>query len=104
AGFYVWDRPDMDIEDALRRMREVEAMESGPERDAAWEQLMREAKLGPHWPTRLFAGRNERNDAAIELHDLEGRVRLRLVVSADGEAKVQFLDEGGEVAKVLTAG
>jgi hypothetical protein len=103
AGLFLWDRPDLDIEEVMDRLRTVEAMDAGPERDKAWDQLMKDGKLGPHWPTRLFAGRNHDNDAAIELHDLDGRVRLRIVVSAEGEAKVEFLDEYGRAVKTLTA-
>lgn len=101
AGFFVWERPDVDVEDLMRRQHEIEAMEPGPERTDAWDALMREGKMGRYWPTRMFAGRNEANEAMVELHDLEGRVRLRLRVTAAGEAEIQFLDEAGEMQRVV---
>ncbi len=51
----------------------------------------------------MFAGRRPDGMAAVELHDDEGRVRLRLGVTAPGAALVEFLDEGGAVTACFPA-
>ena len=50
---------------------------------------------------RLFAGKTPEGSAVIELRDTVGRTRLRLAVGMDGEARVQLLDESGEVTAQL---
>lgn len=46
---------------------------------------------------RVFLGKTPERSAVVELRDGAGRVRLRLEVPADGEPRVEFLDEKGEV-------
>ena len=43
-------------------------------------------------------GKTARKSAEIDLKDANGRLRLKLLVTADGEASIQFLDAHGRVA------
>jgi hypothetical protein len=40
-------------------------------------------------------------EAQIQFRDKKGRVRLKMFVDEDGEAKIIFLDEQGNIAKTL---
>lgn len=50
----------------------------------------------------MFAGRNSNEDATMELKDAEGRNRLVLSVSPEGQARIQFLDENGDAVREIT--
>jgi hypothetical protein len=70
-------------------------------RDSALRALrrrfMREGKWEIH---RLFAGERGKK-AVLELRDMRGRERLRLVVDSIGTPNLEFLDEKGTVVKRL---
>ena len=53
--------------------------------------------------TRLFIGKTVEGSASVELRDGEGRVRLRLSVTRDCTAGLEFLDASGEVTARLPA-
>ncbi len=50
---------------------------------------------------RLFVGKTVERAAVVELRDAAGCVRLRLSVTDDGTAAVEFLDDSGEVTTRL---
>lgn len=50
---------------------------------------------------RVFVGKTRDRSAVVELRDGAGRVRLRLEVPAEGDPRVEILDEEGEVTGVL---
>ncbi|MYD86081.1 MAG: hypothetical protein F4Y14_07815 [Acidobacteria bacterium] len=56
----------------------------------------------PGYAQRMFAGRNSNEDATMELKDAEGRNRLVLSVSPEGQARIQFLDENGDTVREIT--
>jgi hypothetical protein len=45
----------------------------------------------------VFAGRTSEGAAVVRLYDAQGRLRLRLVVSPNGEPSIELLDASGEV-------
>lgn len=55
---------------------------------------------GYYGTRRVFAG-TEEGDATLNLCDGQGRPRLRLRVTADGEAAIDFIDEEGGVRQTL---
>ena len=71
-------------------------------RDSALGQLRRRFFAARKWEIqRLFAG--ERGTAAVlELRDMRGRQRLRLVVDSVGAARLEFLDATGKVVKQIS--
>lgn len=48
----------------------------------------------------MFLGSTDRT-AAVLLRDPEGRPRIRLAVDSAGAARLEFLDEAGEVVQAL---
>ena len=100
----VWDRPDLPLNEVLKERRRINAIEDEDEREAAIREFLDE--LGypdPFGSPRLFVGRETTGEAGVFLRDGQGRPRLRLVVSHEGEAKLEFLDERGEVVRALTS-
>lgn len=101
AGLHVWDRGDIDLARMIEHFNSVKAMPAGPEKDAAMKQLEDQEKNGDFGATRLFAGKMPDKNASVILYDAKSRPRLRLRVSASGEAKIDFLDETGKVTYSL---
>ncbi len=101
AGFHVWDRGDVDLAQMVEHFNSVKHMPAGPEKDAAMKQLQEQIKNGDYGATRFFAGKTPDKDATMFLCDAKGNPRLRLSVTAAGEAKIDFLDENGKVTYSL---
>jgi hypothetical protein len=101
VGFQVWDRPDLDLAQMIEHLNSVKNMPAGPEKDAAMKQLQEQMKNGDYGATRLFAGKTPDKNATVYLCDAKGHPRLRLSVSAAGQAKIDFLDETGKVTYSL---
>lgn len=108
GGFMMLDRPNqpptasevetMAAEEA--RLRSLPA----PERQAAIDTIMDNAAekgetLGG--AVRVFAGKTRDGLAVLDLSDAVGRPRLRLAVTAQGAATLQFLDERGRVLETV---
>jgi hypothetical protein len=103
AGLRVWDRPDLSLNDVMDARRRISAIEDDAERQAEIDAFLDE--LGypdPFGCQRLFVGRSTTGDAGVFLRDGRGRPRLRLAVSHDGAARLEFLDEAGAVERALT--
>jgi hypothetical protein len=90
------ERPAADV--ATEFMRETKAARSEEERIAVRRRLRRDGKLGyQRWQLGNQAGISE-----LRLSDAKGHPRLRLRVTADGAARVDFLDAAGTVVNSLT--
>jgi hypothetical protein len=64
--------------------------------------LVSDSPTGSDVRQRAWVGRKDDGTASLELRDANGRKRLIMLVTAEGDAKVQFLDENGAVVKELT--
>lgn len=95
SGLTVSDRPDASIDVAA--MERVQRLPE-PQRQAAIERLKASGSFGRR---RLFIGKDASRASLLELHDDQGRIRLRLQVSPDGAANIQFLDASGKVTKTV---
>jgi len=93
SGLRVWDRPNTSLGTVIEKLEAIEKMNDGPERAAAIKELQ-EIPAGAE---RVMVGRDREQAALVELADAEGKPRIRLSVTAEGAAKVEFLDETGKV-------
>jgi hypothetical protein len=103
AGLNVWDRPDTSLGGVIDKMQAIETMPDGPGKTQAMKKV-REMPGG--WDSgahRVFVGRTREKAAALTLSDPQGRPRLKLMVDAQGAAKMEFLDENGNVVQRLPA-
>ncbi len=99
SGLHVWDRPDTPLSEAIPRIDSIERL--GPAEQKRAMQALRDSGLVG--TRRVFVGRSDDSAAAVRLSDRKGRPRLLLRVTADGTPRIEFLDERGRVARVLTA-
>ncbi len=98
AAFIVTDRPDKPMDFA--GMAKVTALPAGSQRDEAMKQLIADGTFGAQ--TRVQIGRWRDRSSGLVLHDAAGKPRLKLEVTAEGAAAIQFLDETGKVVRTVT--
>ncbi len=82
------DRPNIPLPEPAKRLEEVGKMSEGQEKTAAMKPLLA--------PDRVFVGKSNGN-AAVWLFDTEGKPRIKMVVDASGNPKLQFLDAAGKI-------
>lgn len=68
------------------------------EREAYWKQKRTEGRL---MENRIWLGNTPDKGATLELKDAKGRVRMMLLVSAEGKAEIRMLDEQGKVTRAI---
>jgi hypothetical protein len=100
AGFRVWDRPSLLMPEWLTRMQALMDLPECEEKQTALQDFHGSQQVEAQ---RIFIGRYE-GDAMCNLCDSRGRIRLRLIVAADGATRIEFLDEGGAVIKTIGVG
>ena len=98
AALIMNDQPEKPMDFA--GMSKVTAMPAGAARDEAMRQLMAGGTLGGK--TRVQLGRWRDRSSGVVLHDAAGRARLKLAVTAEGAASIEFLDEKGKVVRTVT--
>jgi hypothetical protein len=95
AGLMISDWPT-DIS-GMQLDQKMKAMRQMPEGPAKEEERQRLSKSSQKF--RLYAGRGRNGSSLVQLADGEGRPRLQLVVDLAGIAKIEFLDEKGNVTR-----
>lgn len=98
AGFQVWDRPDSSLGELVDKLNAANKITDQGERQKALAAIRSSA---PPAPRRLFAGKLPDKSATVALSDANGKARLTLTVGADGNARIEFLDEHGKVVSRL---
>lgn len=98
AALVVSDRPDAPMD--LDAWEKAQAMPEGAAKQAEMKRL--QERFGGK--RRLFVGKNRDRSSGLVLHDAAGRPRMRLQVSAEGAAAIQFLDENGKTVRTVTPG
>jgi len=95
SGLTIADRPDapMDLDAVDRIMRLPTA-----QRIAKIERLRASGTFGEK---RAFFGKTEDGSSTLDLKDAKGRTRLRFSVSADGAARIAFLDASGKLVREI---
>lgn len=83
------------ISEALERQREISELPDETAKAQAEKQLYKDFEQHQ----RLFVGRTSDGAATVSLSlsDGQGRPRLRMLVGTDGDPRIEFLDEHGEV-------
>lgn len=94
ASLVVWDHPDPTLWEFMDAVAAAQALPDGEEKSARLAALQ--------WGfERVVVGRNMAGDAQVTLADRAGRVRMRLVVEAEGSPRIETYDEHGDVAASL---
>lgn len=98
AGFQVWDRPESRLSELIKKMNDASKLTDAAARDAAIASIRATAEPGPR---RVFVGKNADKAALLSLADAQGKPRLTLTVDANGNPRIEFLDESGKVVARL---
>jgi hypothetical protein len=101
AGLRVWDRPDSSLGEVVDKLQLIQKMAEGSEKKEAMQKLRETASAGV--AQRVFVGKNREKAAVVALSDAQGRTRAQLIVDAQGNARLEFLDEKGGVVRSLPA-
>jgi|SRR5215510_824143 len=104
TGFSINDRADIDIYEWVMQRDSLVAKykkdTASINRDMnAW--LATRAKGVPLLAQRMFIGKDPAKNAILNLSDVKGRPRLRLVVDSLGAARIEFLSADGKVTNTI---
>jgi hypothetical protein len=102
GGLNVWDQPYIPIEEVITRVQGARAQPEGPAREQALKEVKEWAQAQKIFAQRLSVGMTRDDEAMIVLADAERRPRLRAVVDAAGEARLDFLAADGQVIRSIT--
>ncbi len=89
---------NMPLNDLMNKQKEISKLPSKESQDAAYQALRDQGLL---MTERLRIGKDFDKASVIKLKDAKGRVRIELKVEADGNSKLNFLDELGKVTHSL---
>lgn len=94
TGLEMWQRPNVpsDILDA-----KYEAAKKLPDEAARKAAIQAMADNNEFTTERLFLGKRRDNSTVLSMSDIKGKPRIRMTVAADGNPKLDFLDETGKV-------
>jgi len=92
ARLTVWDRPDYSIMELLDLLARTKDMTEQEQRDETTKFFAERGRAQP----RLFLGKSDNGSVSLRLNDKQGKERLILEVTPEGEAVVRFLDEKGQ--------
>ena len=101
AAFEIWDRPDAHLGDLVTRMNAAAAIADPAKREAA-VNAARQSAEGGH--KRVFVGKDVDRSASVALSDADGKPRLKLTVDANGNPRIESLDDKGQVTQRLPQG
>jgi hypothetical protein len=102
AGMRVWDRPvNTSFDKMLDLMSEMKKAKGNPAKLDSLQNLWKQARdRGENGVERMFIG-SKNEVAQIQLKDKKGNVRARLYVDDNGNAKMEFLNDKGDVVSAF---
>ncbi len=102
AGLRVWDRPDRPVTELADMVEPIKQMPDSPDKTRRMAAVRDSAaRLGLAGAQRLFVGKLPDKSVALVLSDAKGLPRLRLAVDSAGTARIEVLDEKGQVMRRL---
>lgn len=93
AGLRMNDQ-NIPLNDFVDKTEEINKLPTKAARDAAYQERRDKGQLST---SRLVLGRDRDKSSFIELKDAKGKSRIKISVEADGNPKLNFLDESGKV-------
>lgn len=94
GGLKVNDQ-NMPLNDLLNKQKEIAKL-SKELQDLAYKELREQGLL---MTERVRIGKDFDKSSVLKLKDAKGKVRLELKVEANGEARINFLDDAGKVTR-----
>jgi hypothetical protein len=99
ARLSIWDRPDYSIGELLALQERIRGLPEEQQKEEYSKFFAQREKAQP----RLFLGKSDNGSVSLRLNDKQGRERLILEVTPDGNPVVRFLDQNGQEAGRLPA-
>jgi hypothetical protein len=93
AGLKMNDQ-NMPLTDLISKTEEIKKLPTKEARDAAYKEM---SDKGLFMVNRLDIGRGYNKSSFIKLKDAKGKSRIEISVEANGNPKLNFLDENGKV-------
>lgn len=102
AGLRVWDRPtDVTMDKELDRLLLYRNAGNDEKlKDSLKKEFKAARERGENGVERLFIGSQDET-AQVQLRDRQGKIKAKLYVDSSGVAKLQFLNDKGEVISEL---
>jgi len=95
AGLTIWQQPDIrqtELDSKYESLRKI------TDKEARKEAVQKMLDNGELTTTRLFVGKTRDEDTTIiRMSDIKGKPRIVMSVEANGNPKLNFLDENGKV-------
>lgn len=102
TGLYIDDWHEKPPFPQWRSMyKSAQSMPEGPDKTTKLNQLMEPGKGKPAYAHRVFIGKDSNKASMINLSDIEGKTRIQLIVDSLGIAKLNFLDQSGNIVYSL---
>jgi hypothetical protein len=98
SGLELWQQPNLPSDVVNGKYEAASKIPDESARKAAIQAMLDNNELATQ---RMFLGKRRDNTTALEMYDIKGKPRIRMVVSADGTPKIDFLDEAGKVTSSL---
>ena len=98
VGLTVWDQPNTSGADRMTKLDAIKELPDKAARSAAIQKLRDQGEFGAR---RISVAKLRDKSASIELCDLKGKPRIKIVVDAAGNPRMDFLDETGAVTHTL---
>jgi hypothetical protein len=93
-GLEMWQQPGIPGDVLNERIAAVQKIPDEAARKAAFQKMIDNNELPRN---RLFLGKTRDNAASLEISDIKGKPRIKMSVAANGNPKLDFLDETGKV-------
>jgi hypothetical protein len=94
TGLEMWQEPNVPSDLLNAKYEAASKIADEKERKAAIQAMIDNNEF---MTPRLFLGKPRDNSTMLEMCDIKGNPRIRMLVSADGIPKLDFLDEAGKV-------
>ncbi len=93
-GLEMWQQPGIPGDVLNEKIAAVQKMPDEAARKAAFQKMIDNNELPRN---RLFLGKSRDNSTSLEISDIKGKPRIKMSVAANGNPKLDFLDETGKV-------
>lgn len=98
SGIEMWQQPNIPSDVMQKKYDEIRKLESREQQQIEFEKLVAKGEAPSN---RLFLGKGRDDVAMLRLHDIYGRVRVRLSAPPNGDPRLEFLDEDGNVTNTF---
>jgi len=98
SGLFIWQQPNIPSDIVQANYKKARSIEDEDDRKAAIQKLRDNDELTTE---RLFLGKNRENTTYLIMSDIKGKARIIMAVTAEGNARLDFLDANGEVTYSL---